>query len=90
MLAYTRTSCNANTSSYGSMRSNTDVMGYLDLVVQLDSVLYNGIFNRTPVHVLHEDRLNVVLANDGSVGPGRFVAQGSGASLNRVLKAQAA
>ncbi|MDA1049355.1 MAG: MchE protein [Planctomycetota bacterium] len=51
----------------------------------------NGdLFNRLPVHVLHEDRLNVVLANDGSVGPGSYLAQGSGASLNRVLKAQAA
>ena len=51
----------------------------------------NGdLFNRTPVHVLHEDRLNVVLANDGSVAPGSYLAQGSAASLNRVLKAQAA
>lgn len=51
----------------------------------------NGdLFNRIPVHVLHEDRLNVVLANDGSVGPGSYLAQGSGASLNRVLKSQAA
>ena len=31
----------------------------------------NGdLFDRQPVHVLHEDRLNVVLANDGSVTPG--------------------
>ena len=51
----------------------------------------NGdLFTRTPVHVLHEDRLNVVLANDGSVAPGVYLAQGSAASLNRVLKAQAA
>ena len=51
----------------------------------------NGdLFNRIPVHVLHEDRLNVVLANDGSVAPGSYLAQGSAASLNRVLKAQAA
>jgi len=51
----------------------------------------NGdLFNRMPVHVLHEDRLNVVLANDGSVTPGSYLAQGSAASLNRVLKAQAA
>jgi cobalt-zinc-cadmium efflux system membrane fusion protein len=51
----------------------------------------NGdLFNRIPVHVLHEDRLNVVLANDGSVLPGFYLAQGSAASLNRVLKAQAA
>ncbi len=51
----------------------------------------NGdLFNRLPVHVLHEDRLNVVLANDGSVAPGSYLAQSSAASLNRVLKAQAA
>lgn len=51
----------------------------------------NGdLFNRIPVHLLHEDRLNVVLANDGSVSPGIYLAQGSAASLNRVLKAQAA
>jgi len=51
----------------------------------------NGdLFYRIPVRVLHEDRQNVVLANDGSLGPGNFLAQGSGASLNRVLKAQAA
>lgn len=51
----------------------------------------NGnLFNRMPVHVLHEDRLNVVLANDGSVSPGFYLAQGSAASLNRVLKSQAA
>lgn len=51
----------------------------------------NGdIFNRLPVQVLHEDRLNIVLANDGSVTPGLFLAQNAAASLNRVMKAQAA
>jgi cobalt-zinc-cadmium efflux system membrane fusion protein len=51
----------------------------------------NGdLFNRIPVHVLHEDRLSIVIANDGSVTPGLYVAQNSAASLNRVLKAQAA
>ena len=51
----------------------------------------NGdLFNRIPVHVLHEDRSNVILANDGSIRPGSYLAQGSAASLNRVLKAQAA
>ena len=51
----------------------------------------NGdLFNRLPVHVLHEDRLQVVLANDGSVKRGLYLAQSSAASLNRVLKAQAA
>lgn len=51
----------------------------------------NGdLFNRIPVHVLHEDRRNIVLANDGSVKPGAYLAQSAAASLNRVLKAQAA
>lgn len=51
----------------------------------------NGdLFHRLPVHVLHEDRKSVVLANDGSVTLGVFLAQNSAASLNRVLKAQAA
>ncbi|MEW4452274.1 HlyD family efflux transporter periplasmic adaptor subunit [Bremerella sp. JC817] len=51
----------------------------------------NGdLFNRIPVHVLHEDRMNIVLANDGSVIPGLYLAQNGAASLNRVLKAQAA
>jgi membrane fusion protein, heavy metal efflux system len=50
----------------------------------------NGdLFDRRPVHVLHQDRTHAVLANDGSVFPGWFLAQGSAASLNRVLKAQA-
>ena len=51
----------------------------------------NGdLFNRIPVHVLHEDRTSVVLANDGSVTSGSYLAQNGAASLNRVLKAQAA
>jgi biotin carboxyl carrier protein len=51
----------------------------------------NGdLFNRIPVQVLHEDRRNIVIANDGSVTPGLYLAQGAAASLNRVLKAQAA
>jgi hypothetical protein len=49
----------------------------------------NGdLFDRRPVRVLHEDRLNVVLANDGSIFPGLYVAQNAAAALNRVLKAQ--
>lgn len=51
----------------------------------------NGnLFNRLPVQMLLEDRLNVILANDGSILPGFYLAQSSAASLNRVLKAQAA
>lgn len=50
----------------------------------------NGdLFHRISVHVLHEDRLNVVLANDGSIRPEvDYLAQNAAASLNRVLKAQ--
>jgi len=51
----------------------------------------NGdLFTRVPVQVLHEDRLNIVLASDGSIRPGLYFAQNAAASLNRVLKAQAA
>ncbi len=51
----------------------------------------NGnLFDRRPVHVRYEDRLSVAIANDGSVAPGWYVAQGSAASLNRVLEAQTA
>ncbi|MCI0682775.1 MAG: hypothetical protein L0Y71_11800 [Gemmataceae bacterium] len=50
----------------------------------------NGdLFERRPVHVLHEDRSAVVLANDGSVRPGLdYLAQGAAGSLNRILQAQ--
>jgi cobalt-zinc-cadmium efflux system membrane fusion protein len=51
----------------------------------------NGdLFNRIPVHVLHEDRLRIVLEQDDGLTPGLYLAQNSAASLNRVLKAQAA
>jgi membrane fusion protein, heavy metal efflux system len=71
------------------------------LVLPAEAVVYEGpeayvfrqngdLFNRISVHVLHEDRLNVVVANDGSVTPGLYLAQNAAASLNRVLKAQAA
>lgn len=51
----------------------------------------NGdLFNRISVQVLHQDRNNVVIANDGTITPGFYLAQSSAASLNRVLKAQAA
>ena len=43
-----------------------------------------------PVHVLYEDRQSVVIANDGSIPPGTYLAQSAAASLNRVLKAQTA
>jgi hypothetical protein len=50
----------------------------------------NGdFFDRLPVHVLHEDRTQAALANDGSLKPSFYIAQSAAASLNRVLKAQA-
>jgi len=51
----------------------------------------NGdLFNRIAVHVLYEDRLNVVVANDDSITLGVYLAQNAAASLNRVLKSQSA
>lgn len=51
----------------------------------------NGdFFDRRSVHVLHEDSTSVVLAGDGALKPGFFVAQNAAASLNRVLKSQMA
>jgi len=51
----------------------------------------NGdLFDRRPVHVIAEDRTHVVIANDGSLRPGSYIAQSAAASINRVLKAQMA
>ena len=51
----------------------------------------NGdLFKQIPVHVLHEDRRSVVIANDGSITAGAYLAQNSAASLDRVLKSQSA
>ncbi len=50
----------------------------------------NGeVFDRKPVAVLHQDRDRVVIANDGSVPPGIFVAQSGAPVLNRMVKSQA-
>ena len=45
-------------------------------------------YRRFPVHLLYQDRHNVVLANDGSLPVGAEVAQCAAASLNRILKSQ--
>ena len=51
----------------------------------------NGdLFNQIAVHILHQDRRHVVIANDGSITPGTYIAQNAGASLRRVLKSQSA
>jgi membrane fusion protein, heavy metal efflux system len=50
----------------------------------------NGdVFDRKSVHVIYEDRQNVVIANDASVNVGNFVAHNGAAQLNRILKAKA-
>jgi len=49
----------------------------------------NGdVFDRKPVRVVYRDRRQVVVANDGSVSPGVYVAQTGAAQLNRMLKSQ--
>jgi membrane fusion protein, heavy metal efflux system len=58
-----------------------------------DAFVYrqNGdLFNQIAVHVIHEDRRQMVIANDGSITPSTYLVQNSAASLRRVLKAQAA
>lgn len=47
-------------------------------------------FERKPVRVLHQDRSEVVIANDGSVSEGVFVVRNNAAAVNRALKAAAA
>lgn len=51
--------------------------------------LQNGdTFERKPVHVIEQDRRQVVLANDGTLTPGLFIAQTGATQLNRMIKAQ--
>jgi len=45
-------------------------------------------FDRKPVHVVYQDRRHVVIANDGSVPPGLYVAQTAAVQLNRMVKSQ--
>ena len=44
-------------------------------------------FERVAVRIVLQDRRRVVVANDGELRPGSYVAQGSAAQLNRMLKA---
>lgn len=45
-------------------------------------------FERKSVRILSEDRQHTVVANDGLLLPGSFVAQNSAAQLNRMTKSQ--
>jgi multidrug efflux pump subunit AcrA (membrane-fusion protein) len=48
----------------------------------------NGdLFQRTPVQVLYQDRNEVVLAYDGSIGVGQYIVRNHAAVLNRAMKA---
>jgi cobalt-zinc-cadmium efflux system membrane fusion protein len=44
-------------------------------------------FQRVGVHVAYSDATAVIVANDGQIGPGMFVAQSGAAALNRAVKA---
>jgi multidrug efflux pump subunit AcrA (membrane-fusion protein) len=46
-------------------------------------------FVRKPVRVLHEDRTEIAIANDGSINGAEFVVHNRAAALNRALKGQA-
>jgi cobalt-zinc-cadmium efflux system membrane fusion protein len=49
----------------------------------------NGnFFERKPVQVIHQNRSEAVLANDGSIPPGIYIAQTGAAQLNRMIKSQ--
>ena len=48
------------------------------------------VFIRKAVRVLHADRSDIVVANDGSVSEAEFVVRNQAAAINRALKAQAA
>lgn len=49
----------------------------------------NGdLFQRCTVHVVYEDSRTVVVANDGSIGAGQFIAHNGAAAMNRILKVQ--
>ena len=51
----------------------------------------NGEFyNRISVHVLYRDRDFVLVADDGGIKNGFYIANNSAAALNRILKAQSA
>lgn len=51
----------------------------------------NGdLYNRIEVHVAHRDRNHTVIANDGSLRSGFFIASNSADALNRILKTQSA
>lgn len=50
----------------------------------------NGdVFERKPVHVVFDDPKHAVIAADGAIAPGQFVAHNAAAALNRAMKAPA-
>ena len=49
-----------------------------------------NFFNRIPVKILYQDRYNIVIENDGTIGAAFDIVQNSAASLNRILKSRPA
>jgi multidrug efflux pump subunit AcrA (membrane-fusion protein) len=47
------------------------------------------VFKRKPVHVLYEDRNDVVIANDGCITESDWIVRNEAAAINRALKAGA-
>ncbi len=48
----------------------------------------DALFERTEVHIVHEDRLTSVLANDGSLRSGSRIAQSGAAAIDRIWRSQ--
>ncbi len=46
-------------------------------------------FERKKVRILHEERDEIIIANDGSINPALFIVRNNAAAINRALKAQA-
>lgn len=69
------------------------------LILPAEAVMRDGVdafaftqnvntFERQAVRILAQDRLHTVVANDGSLVPGSFVAQNAAAQLNRMATSQ--
>jgi hypothetical protein len=66
-----------------------------DAVVREGSETYafrqdGNFFDRRPVHVVYRDRRHAIVANDGAIPPGVFVARSAASQLNRALKSAGA
>lgn len=51
--------------------------------------LSGDTFERKKVRILHEERDEIVIANDGSINPALFIVRNNATAINRAYKAQA-